>query len=168
MTRPYVPVAITFYDEPVAIMNFELEGRGDTLPPGAEWIEGRPGWWQRPADDGLILDRAMRACAGRNVLKVKKLEVGDVPEDRSYRPAWNHDGQKFTIDMARARDWHRQVLRHERAQAFAILDGQWTAAVAQRDTAKAAQIEAERQSWRDAPNNPAIDQAETVDDLKAW
>jgi hypothetical protein len=46
------------------------------------------------------------------------------------------------------------------------LDGQWTRATGQGKKAEQDAVEAERQKWRDAPADPRIDVAQTVEELK--
>ncbi|MGC5098572.1 hypothetical protein ACPXA0_26590, partial [Escherichia coli] len=44
------------------------------------------------------------------------------PPDRDFRDAWQLNGTVIEVDMARARDIHRDNLRAERARRFAALD----------------------------------------------
>jgi hypothetical protein len=46
------------------------------------------------------------------------------------------------------------------------LDGQWTRATGQGKQAEADAVEAERQKWRDAPADPRIEAAQSVEELK--
>jgi hypothetical protein len=69
--------------------------------------------------------------------------------------------------MDKAKKIHRDNLRGKRKKHFEELDAQWMKSMAQGDAAAAAGVEAKRQELRDAPAHPAIDLAESVEDLKA-
>jgi hypothetical protein len=169
MDRPYadVKVSIKQADGMVAIMSFITLGRGDSLPRGAEWADKAAGIWMReptPANIEHELDRIptfVRPLAWRIV------KAEDVPTDRTYRNALRDDGAKLAHDVEVAKGLHREQLRHARAARFTELDGQWMAATGQGKKAEADAVEAERQRLRDLPDDPAIDAAKTIEELKA-
>lgn len=71
------------------------------------------------------------------------------------------------IDMDRARALHRARLKAARLPLLASLDIAWQRAMEGGDTARAAEIVAQKQVLRDLPASPAIDAAETPDQLLA-
>jgi hypothetical protein len=72
----------------------------------------------------------------------------------------------ININLDKARDIHRDRIRQARAPKLAQLDTAF-----QRELEKAkpntAAIAQQKQALRDAPSNPAIDAAETTEELKA-
>ena len=73
----------------------------------------------------------------------------------------------FGIDMAKARNIHRQNIRFSRGEKFFELDVEFQKAVETSDTSKQAEVAAKKQALRDAPADSAIDAATTSDELKA-
>lgn len=72
----------------------------------------------------------------------------------------------ISIDMTKAREIKRDMIRAERAPLLAALDIELMRAVEAGDTAKQQEIAAEKQRLRDANQNPGIDAAQTPDELK--
>ena len=88
-----------------------------------------------------------------------------VPADRTFRGAWQFNGAAVEIDMAAARDIHRDKLRADRAPQLAALDVAYMKALEQGgDTAA---IAAQKQALRDVTADARIDAAATPDELKA-
>tara|TARA_R100000231_G_scaffold1563_3_gene2687 strand:+ start:3626 stop:3892 length:267 start_codon:yes stop_codon:yes gene_type:complete len=73
----------------------------------------------------------------------------------------------FGIDMAKAKNIHRQNIRFSRGEKFVELDIEFQRAVETGDTSKQAEVAAKKQVLRDAPANSEIDAATTSDELKA-
>ena len=71
----------------------------------------------------------------------------------------------ITVNMAKARDIHRQRLREARAPLFNALDVAFQRAM--ETGADTAEIVAKKQALRDVTADPAIDAAQTTDELKA-
>lgn len=87
------------------------------------------------------------------------------PSDRIFRNAWVvRDGQ-IDVDMPRARNVQRGRIRAARKPILADLDVQTLRAVEQQDTGKLAEIVARKQKLRDAPADPRIDAAQTLEEL---
>jgi len=161
----YARIAVAMRDGSTAILSFVTVGRGSDLPAGAEWFDVGQGVWSRPARESLVADEVKRALP--DYLAWHRVEEADIPADRTYRDAWHHDGKRIAHDMPKARELHRQMLRHARASALPELDGQWMRAQGQGKEAESDAIEARRQRLRDAPADPRIEAAQTTDDLKA-
>lgn len=88
-----------------------------------------------------------------------------VPADRTFRGAWQFNGAAVDIDMAAARDIHRDNLRREREPKLAALDVDYMKALEQGgDTAA---IAAQKQALRDVTADARIEAASTPDELKA-
>lgn len=155
-------------DVPVCIFALITCGRSPTLPVGGQWI-GDTGWWQRDPTTPNVEAALRKAFPPGQPQPVswRRINPGVIPIDASYRNAWIDDGVVITHDMPKARELYRDKLRSLRERMLTDLDGQWMKAVGQGDIAAQAAVEKERQKWRDAPADPRIDAATTVDELKA-
>lgn len=145
-------------------------GRGSVLPRGAVWIEDRPGWWRREPTDAVIFEEVSRAfTSGPAATGYRRLLPGEVPADRTYRDALRDDGKRLHHDMPKAREIHLGKLRRQRVDVLAELDKRWMAAMGAGDDHAVKAIEAKRQRLRDMPTEkaPALEAAQTTDDLKA-
>lgn len=163
-----VTIAVRRTNGTVSLMAFLIVGRGHILPFGAQWISERAGWWTRPANPENVARDLAVVCELERVGYVdwRVIKKGEVPEDRTYRDAWEDDGKAVTINIEKAKEIQRNRIRGERIAALQELDGEWMKAFGQGDTAEAARIEAERQQWRDAPADPSIEAAQTVEELQ--
>lgn len=72
----------------------------------------------------------------------------------------------ISVDMVKAREIKRDMIRAERAAMLAALDLEFMRAVEVGDTSKQQTIAAKKQRLRDATLDPAIDAAKTPDELK--
>jgi len=90
-----------------------------------------------------------------------------IPQDRTFRGAWQFSGDAVEIDMAAARDIHRDNLRAERGPHLEELDVAWFRAAETADTDAQASIAAQKQALRDVTADARIDAAATPDALKA-
>jgi len=88
-----------------------------------------------------------------------------VPADRVFRGAWQFDGDVVEIDMAAARDIHRDNLRVERKPLLDALDVDYMKALEQSGNTIA--IAEQKQALRDVTDDPRIEAAATPDELKA-
>jgi hypothetical protein len=86
-------------------------------------------------------------------------------ENRHHRDALKDDGKTISHDMDKAREIHRNLLRHQRGEKFAALDAKWMQAAAKGDKRAAADVDAKRQALRDVTDDPRIAAARTIDDL---
>lgn len=72
----------------------------------------------------------------------------------------------ITVNMDKARDIKKDMIRAERNPKLAALDVDFMRAVEQGDTAAQAVIAAKKQALRDATDDPAIAAATTPEELK--
>jgi hypothetical protein len=93
--------------------------------------------------------------------------IDAVPTDRAFRDAWTFDGKSFGHDMVKAREIHRDRLRVQRAPLLSALDVAYARADEAGDIAAKAKIAADKQALRDITTDPAIDAAQSADELKA-
>ena len=92
--------------------------------------------------------------------------------DRYFRNAWTHvvTGRavgRVVVDMTKAREIHRDVLRRARKPLLEAADVDYIKADEAADEPKKAEIRARKQALRDVPQDPRIDAAQTPEELKA-
>jgi hypothetical protein len=120
---------------------------------------------------GPLTDEAYRAHVLERSIPEDARDVRVMPDDwqpqadRSFRDAWHLDGRNVGVDMAKARDIHRDRLRRDRAERLAHLDIEAMRAIEAGGDAEA--VAAEKQKLRDAPAHPAIEAVQTPEGLKA-
>lgn len=90
-----------------------------------------------------------------------------VPQDRTFRGAWQFSGDTVEVDMAAARDIHRGNLRAERAPRLEALDTEWFRAAETKDSAAQSGIAAKKQALRDVTEDARIENVSTPEELKA-
>ena len=73
----------------------------------------------------------------------------------------------FGIDMAKAREIHKNNIRNARTPKLAELDIEYQRADETNDISKKSEIAAKKQALRDAPADSGIDAASDVNALKA-
>jgi hypothetical protein len=73
----------------------------------------------------------------------------------------------ITINMTKAVEIKKDMIRMERAPLLAALDIEMMRAIETADSTKQAEIAAKKQALRDATKDPAILQAVTPEELKA-
>ena len=166
------PILIRRPDGGVSIMRIVVSAAESCFP--AVRMKGKPvigpmggvlkdGIWTLDTSDARIeveIARAQIPC-----LSWERISEDDVPADpasRAFRDAWRHN---LTIDMPMARDIHRQRLREARAPLLAALDVEQMRAL---ESGKgAAAVAARKQALRDVTKDPAIDAAQTPEELAA-
>lgn len=164
-------ILIEFTTGEVAIMSFLTRGRASALPPGAKWAgdDASFGVFERQATEENVIDELSRFALtdGRTIVGWKLIGESEIPADRTYRDAWAHDGSgKIFHDMPRARELHRAKLRRARVTLLESLDIEAIRADESGDKKAKAAVVARKQALRDAPADPAIEAAKTIEELK--
>ena len=100
------------------------------------------------------------------------LELEALPQDRYFRNAWTHVAAsravgKVTVDMVKAREIRREVLRRSRKPLLEAADVDYIKADEAADEPRKAEVRAYKQALRDVPQDPRIDAAQTPEELKA-
>jgi hypothetical protein len=103
--------------------------------------------------------------SGFKAISWREIAETDIPADRTFRVALTDNGVQLTHDMPKARDIWRDKMRAARASLFANLDEQLMQAL-ERGQPTAA-IAARKQALRDVTADPAIEAAQTLEQLKA-
>ena len=88
-----------------------------------------------------------------------------VPTDRTFRGAWQFNGNAVEVDMSKARDIHKDNLREERKKRFEELDVSYMKALESGSGASA--IATQKQTLRDVTADSRIANAADPDALKA-
>lgn len=162
-----VLVAIRCADDSVAIMAFvTTEYHGDGTPR-----------WSRPANDAEVASEVDRASAAFDpaTLPIKDWRFvarEELPSDRTFRNAWRDEedlveGRRLKVHMPKAREIHRERIREARAPLLAQLDVEVQRADEDGDQEGRRRAIARKRELRNAPADPAIDAAQTPDELKA-
>jgi hypothetical protein len=158
----------------------QLDGRFPSQPQEPGWrlaseVDGG-GRWVRASSDKNIQDYMDRVAVGRlerdGVTLVGWRRLGDAEhqqfnQDRIYRDALEDKAGKLQYNIDKAKELHRAYLRHVNGDKFMVLDRQWVDAMASNKRQDADAIEAKRKAMRDRVNDPAIDAAQTIEELKA-
>lgn len=94
------------------------------------------------------------------------VNVNDLPLSK-YRDAWMFDDKKtkITVDMQKAKEIKKHILRVEREPLFAKLDIDYQRADEENNTEKKAEIIIEKQALRNVTNK--IDAMKTLEELEA-
>ena len=87
-----------------------------------------------------------------------------VPEDRTFRGAWQFNGDAVEVDMAAAKEIQKDNLRMERAPRLEALDVDFMQALEAGNSTT--QIATDKQTLRDITSDARIDAATTPDELK--
>ncbi len=121
----------------------------------------------RGETDDEFVSRIVAKDVPADVRDVAVIDIADVPADLTFRNAWIVQAGRLVHDMPRARKIWRGKIREARAPLLAALDVEYQRADEHGDADAKAAIVARKQVLRDAPNDPAIEAAQTVDDLRA-
>lgn len=121
-----------------------------------------------PDPPGMTEDELVERAIGHvpEGIAYRVVDEADVPTDRTFRNAWTDDGKTIVHDMVRAREIWKDKMRAARAPILASLDVQYMKADEAGDATAKKTVAAQKQALRDAPEDPAIAAAQTVDDLK--
>ena len=176
MSEAYVCVSVS--DGMVYHLAIQLEARLAGPPPaGSGWAGPfMDGTYGREATDAVIqheVDRAAVAWATRSegavtVLGWRRLSQAEhdtFSRNRPHRDALEDVAGVLQHNMSKARELHRHLLRHQRAEKLLILDGAYNGAVGAGNTVRAAAIEAMRAELRDLTSDPRIEAARDVAEL---
>lgn len=115
-----------------------------------------------------VFDWFLRSVVPESATDVRIIDLKDHPHlaDRSFRNAWEQSDGTIQVNMVKARDLHREKLRVMRAPLLRELDVQYLLADEQGDAKAKADIARKKKALRDVTADPAIDAAQTPDELK--
>lgn len=102
------------------------------------------------------------------ILSWHEITDSDIPADRMFREAWTTRGNgRIEHDMVKARNIHRENMRAARANKLCDLDAEYLRADEAIDRARKREIAARKQALRDVTDDPAIESAQTPEELKS-
>lgn len=174
MSEVYICIALS--DGSVAHLAYQTIMRAPKHPGGPWQGPNARGEYTRGASDTAIEFEVARSSRhwqqdGKATIGWRKLTLAEhemFNRDRNYRNAMEDvPGVGLKHNMVKARQLHRAVLRHWNGDRLMTLDREWVDAAAKKDNQKADEIEAKRQTLRDFVNDPRIDAASTLEQLKA-
>ena len=95
------------------------------------------------------------------------IEEADIPKNTFFERAWKIVDGKIEMDIARAREIHREHVRNARVSKLVELDVEFQRAL--ETSTDTTSIVSKKKALRDAPANSAIDAAKTEAELiAAW
>jgi hypothetical protein len=98
----------------------------------------------------------------------KVIKCDDLPKNQNiFFNSWELTDDSVIVNMSKARDIHRSILRQERTPRLTALDVAFMRALERGDTATSQEIAAQKQTLRDIPTHPAIEAAQTPEELVA-
>jgi hypothetical protein len=116
--------------------------------------------------DADWIERVKLLVVPSDATNVIVCSTADFPANRLYRGAWRQDANNLpTIDMPIAREVHRNLIRKVRVAEFAKNDVLATVGLMTGDEVKKSQAAARRTELCDATIDPAIDAAQTPEEL---
>lgn len=95
------------------------------------------------------------------------IENSDVPSDRTFRDAWKDSGSNIDVDMPKAREIWREKMRLARKPKLEALDVEYQKADEIGDQERKKLIAGLKKLLRDLTDLPAIEAAQTPEELKA-
>ena len=118
-------------------------------------------------DSGLSLEEMQEKDVPKG-RPSKIIPYTDLPKDHIFRNAWEADCidyQGVTVNMEAAREITQENIRNERRGFFELLDAEYMKAFESQDTEKMTEIAEKKQVLRDLPASPAIENAQTPEEL---
>lgn len=118
-----------------------------------------------------FVDEVWKYLVARHGLKEGEYRIADdsaLPADRIFRDAWTDENPTKTVDvcMKKARAIHRDRMRFARRPRLVELDDAERAATRDGNARRLEEINRTKQPLLDATSDPAIDAAETPEQLK--
>lgn len=173
MSEVYICVSLS--DGAVAHVAFQTTMRAPKHPGGPWTGPNAEGFFERTADDVNVEYEVARAARHwqqdkKTTVSWRRLSASEhtlFEQDRDYRNALEDVVGVLGHNMVKARELHRAVLRHYNGDQLLTLDREWLDKTADGKKAEADAVQATRQALKDFVNNPAIDAATTLAELKA-
>lgn len=166
-------IAVTLTSGQVAVLGFFTVQRGPTLPDGAVWLDIERGIWGREPTPENLASEILRVYPNPAKYRVMSDEEAEAHHlsgrnrDRQFRDALVDDGKALVHDMVKARDILRDQLRVARVPLFDENDLVLQDALVSEDKVALQAATARRDQLRDITDDPRIESAQTVEDLKA-
>lgn len=154
MSVPVQLISLVFADQTLGIMSLVLE---DT----------RAGWTVFPTQE--VVEREIQRSEfgeGKKPIRSWRLiSPSELPATREFRAAWRDHG-KIVEDISECRKIYKDRLREARKPLLESLDIEYQIADEQGNTARKREVAIEKQRLRDATDDPRIEAAQTVEELR--
>jgi hypothetical protein len=123
---------------------------------------------REPTSEFIEAEIAKREALHGSTWRIVPNDYCDEATDRTYRNAWvDAPGRnKPDHDMPKAREIQRVFLRKQRLAEFCRLDNDYRIADEAGDVETKTRVGALRQKFRDVTEDPRIEEAKTVEELK--
>lgn len=108
-----------------------------------------------------------RSTFVKQVVSWRIIDPEQIPLDRTFRGAWEYDESAVLVNMDKAREIHKNILRSLRLPIFEQLDAEFTKALESGDITEQQRIAILKQELRDVTEDPRIVEARTPEELKA-
>lgn len=125
---------------------------------------GTPEWAE---SENEFVARIMEKAVPSDAINPQIVEADSIPTDRTFRNAWKTTGDRIEHDMPKAREIRRNQLRALRMPKLEALDVAYLLADERGDIAEKQRIVAQKQVLRNVTADPAIEAAQTPEELKA-
>jgi hypothetical protein len=155
MQPEQIKIAITRKDGSLAIMGFITKEYRSSDGPG----------WERNPTRGNI--EAEIKKLGIPTKSWRIITDNQIPTDRYFRNAWTDSLFGIKVDIAKAKEIHKQNLRILRASLLEDLDVAYMRADEAGDNKLKAKIISQKQVLRDITNHPDFKKARTPEQIKA-
>lgn len=116
--------------------------------------------------DDEIFQRALSKLPA-DAINLQTITFDQIPNDRTFRNAWEHSGNKVQVNMNKAREIHMNQIREVRDKKLASLDVETIKALGSGNSNAVAVVEAQKQKLRDIPQTLDLTKATTPEELKA-
>ena len=120
-----------------------------------------------PLTDQEYRDHVFARSIPAGATNVHELPDDWTAPDRYFRNAWVTDGVSVSIDLTRAKEVHRNVMRKARVPLLRLLDAEIAKAEDTGGVQRRATLATKRQALRDVTADSAVDAAQTPEQLKA-
>jgi hypothetical protein len=125
---------------------------------------------RRQSSDAVIAAEISKSSFGddKSVASWRRISRSDIPQSREFREAWTDTGAgEIRQDISKCRKIHRDRIREARKPLLDSLDTEYQIADEQDNKARKREVAQKKQRLRDATDDPRIEAAQTVEELKA-
>jgi hypothetical protein len=121
----------------------------DDIDPSDEFLK-----WSQEANDEIESHRPM--------------EESEIPQDRYFRGAWIHKDDSIDVDIDKAKNIHRDVIRELRKPLLEALDIEFTRASESKDESKMKELIDKKNALRDVTQHSILLNASTPEEIKSF
>jgi hypothetical protein len=122
-----------------------------------------------PGADAEAVFAKLQSDFGGLFVSYREMDDSVVPPDRAYRKSWadSSPGLVIDINLTKAKDIHKDILRAARVPLLTALDADYIKADESGDGSLKVQIAAQKQALRDITDHQSIIDAASIESLSA-